>query len=121
MRSDCYQKHAAACFKGGRLLSVGVNKNTAPGRQWIDDMPCSEHAEVAAIRQLKNTAGVTLYVARVRKDGSSGFSRPCVNCQKYIAASGIKKVIYTDDKTFAPDEELSFTRNFDNGKVLTAA
>lgn len=112
--SDCYQKHAAACVKGGRILSVGINKNTAPGRQWLDGVPCSEHAEVAALRQIKDTRGVTLYVSRVRKDGSSGYSRPCANCQKYIAESGIKKVVYTDDNTFAANEDLAFTRNYNS-------
>lgn len=57
----------------------------------------------------------------MRKDGSSGFSKPCSNCRKYIAASGIKKVVYTDDNTFGADEELAFNRSFRGGKVLTAA
>ena len=102
--SRCKHKHVAACFKGGNVLSIGVNKNTMPNRKWIDGTPCSEHAEVAALRQIKDTRGVTLYVLRVRKDGSSGLSKPCSRCADYIAKSGIKKVIYSVEDSFDSSE-----------------
>lgn len=82
------------------MLSIGVNKNTMPNRHWIDGVPCSEHAEVAALRQIKDPRGVTLYVVRVRPDGTSGLSRPCPQCAKYISELGIKKVIYSVDDSF---------------------
>lgn len=88
-------------------MSIGVNKNTAPGRAWIDNVPCSEHAEVAALRQIKNPRGITLYVVRVRTDGSSGLSKPCAACAEYISKMGIKKVIYSVEDTFEADPELA--------------
>jgi len=88
-------------------MSIGVNKNTAPGRQWIDNVPCSEHAEVAALRQIKDPRGVTLYVVRVRPDGSSGLSKPCPACAEYISRMGIKKVVYSVEDTFESDNELA--------------
>lgn len=97
IHSKCKQKHAAACFKGGNLLSVGINKNRDPYRGFIPDQPCSEHAEVAALRQVQDTKGVVLYVARVMNEDKSrlGLSKPCEKCAKYIAARGVKKVIYS--------------------------
>ena len=55
---------------------------------------------MAALRQIKDPRGVTLYVVRVRPDGSSGLSRPCPQCAKYISGLGIKKVIYSVDDSF---------------------
>lgn len=86
-------------------MSIGVNKNRAPGRAWIDNEPCSEHAEVAALRQIKNPRGITLYVVRVRTDGSSGLSKPCAACAEYISKMGIKKVVYSVEDTFEPVPE----------------
>ena len=97
---QCRSKHVAACVKGGNILSIGVNKNTMPGREWIDNIPCSEHAEIAALRQIKDTKGVKLYVIRVRSDGSSGLSHPCPSCSAYIEEMGIKKVVYSTEDTF---------------------
>lgn len=102
---QCRSKHVAACVKGGNILSIGVNKNTMPGRAWEDNVPCSEHAEIAALRQIRDFKGVTLYVIRVRSDGSSGFSHPCEACSEYISQLGVKKVIYSTEDTF--DELLA--------------
>lgn len=96
-KSNCYHKHAAAVVKGGRILSVGYNKNRNPGRAWEDNKPCSEHAEVAALRQIKDASGVTVYVMRISRNGTLGLSAPCTACKKYIKSRGVKKVIYSND------------------------
>lgn len=95
--SKCKQKHAAACFKGGNMLSIGINKNRDPYRGFIPNEPCSEHAEVAALRQVQDTKGVVLYVARItNKDYDClSLSKPCERCAEYIASRGVKKVIYS--------------------------
>lgn len=55
------------------------------------------HAELAAIssRGMEACDGTSLYVARVRRDGSLGMAKPCEHCQKLIAQVGIKRVYYT--------------------------
>lgn len=55
---------------------------------------------IAALRQIKDTKGVKLYVIRVRSDGSSGLSHPCPSCSAYIEEMGIKKVVYSTEDTF---------------------
>lgn len=96
-KSNCYHKHAAAVFKGGSMLSVGFNKNRKPGAAWENDKPCSEHAEVAALRQIRDATGVTVYVMRINRSGKLGLSAPCPACKEYIKSRGVKKVIYSDD------------------------
>ena len=60
------------------------------------------HAETNAIfnalRRIKpdDLSNATLYVARVRRDGSFGMSKPCSGCQHAIDHFHIKQVIYTD-------------------------
>lgn len=80
-------------------MSVGYNKNRQPGQAWVNGVPCSEHAEVAALRQIKDSdiSKVTVYVMRIRRDGHLGMSAPCNACQKYLDLRGVKKVIYSDD------------------------
>lgn len=51
------------------------------------------HAEYKALK--KCDFGATLFVARVKSDGSYGMSRPCPNCSKVIITKGVKKVYYT--------------------------
>lgn len=97
--SSANQRHGAVIYKGGSVLSLGVN--TVPN----DHLSTGEftgspntHAETQAIRacgpdvDLSNT---TLYVARVNKNGIPMFSKPCKTCQEAIDLAGIKKVIYT--------------------------
>lgn len=38
----------------------------------------------------------TLYVARVKRDGSTGLAKPCVGCQRAIAHFGITNVYFTE-------------------------
>lgn len=99
--SECIQKHGAILVRSGSVLSIGINKwrnNLAPVQD-IYINGCLEsisiHAEVDALSRVANANGATLYVARLRKDGSSALSKPCLNCEKKIREAGITKVIYT--------------------------
>ena len=90
----------AVITKGSRVLSSATNQtrySRDANANWE-----STHAEEAAIirilRQpngLKQLAGATIYVTRIKKDGSCGLAKPCNNCQRLIDSVGIKKVIYT--------------------------
>lgn len=87
-----------------RVLSVGKNsiryysKCPTP-RVWENSL----HAEQDAILKLLNSGrqtdliGATIYVSRVKRDGSPGLAKPCPCCMELIEAVGIKKVCYTTD------------------------
>lgn len=97
--SSANQKHGAVIYKGGSVLSLGVN--TVPN----DHLSTGEyvgspntHAETQAIRACGpdvDLSNATIYVARINKNGVPLFSKPCKTCQEAIDLAGIKKVIYT--------------------------
>lgn len=94
-------KVGAVIVKGGRVLSTGINSlryTKDNGRSWP-----SLHAEEQAILKLlkqpnggKHLVGSTIYVSRVKKDGSVGLAKPCQKCQELIDAVGIRKIVYTE-------------------------
>ena len=91
----------AVIIKGGRLLSSGCNQ-TRYSRLSARNMYKSIHAEEACIIKLLRKpnglqllAGATIYITRIKKDGSCGLAKPCKSCQALIDSVGIKKVIHT--------------------------
>jgi tRNA(Arg) A34 adenosine deaminase TadA len=51
------------------------------------------HAEARLCHKL--TPGSTVWVARIRHDGTLGMARPCPSCQRRLRSSGVDRVIYT--------------------------
>lgn len=93
-------KHGAILVKGGAVQSMGVNtQKNHPTIVDAENTPwhCGDHAEIAALKRASVTAGGTLYVARVRFDGSWAMSKPCRNCQQAIDAAQIKRVVWSYD------------------------
>lgn len=93
-------KIGAVITKGGRVLASACNQtrySRLTGKNWT-----SIHAEEQAIYRVLNApnglrklAGSTLYVTRIKKDGTTGLAKPCNKCQQLINSVGIKKVIHT--------------------------
>ena len=84
--------------KGFNLAAVGVRADGA--KVSSVNLPNTNkhvraHAEGRIVRKLD--AGAVVYVARTKKDGSVGMSRPCKLCQGVLKARGIAVVIYTID------------------------
>ena len=88
-RSDHLHHHCALVVKHGRILSIGVNRN-------------SNHAEEDAIGSLSSRVkGATLYSFRV-KGNRLLLAKPCQHrfdgrpsCEELIRRAGIKWVIYS--------------------------
>lgn len=94
--SEMKQQHGAVVVKGGRVLSIGINKLKNNPEHVQEYNKCSVHAEADALSRVKNPAGCTVYVARINNSGNTMFSRPCDNCHKLMVSLGVSKVIYTD-------------------------
>ena len=97
VNSQCKQKHAASVYRSSSLLSIGINKSRV-NNQWNNKMegkPATCHAEVAALNQVEDARGCTVYVARVLRNGDSAMSRPCNQCAKELIRRGVSKVVYT--------------------------
>lgn len=99
MSSSERMKHGAVIVKGGRVLSVGLNKfrnhPTIIPSEHIKTS-CSTHAEVDAIRKCSDVRGATMYVSRINRRGEERLSRPCNYCYEAIREAGITKIVYTD-------------------------
>jgi deoxycytidylate deaminase len=104
------QRLAACLVKNNKIIAFGYNKNkTHPlqhkFRKNIHSIYL--HAEIDAIknalRELPTEAleGTTLYIARVKKDGTEGMAKPCGNhhkgCTFALETFGVSKVIYTTE------------------------
>lgn len=102
-QSQCRQQHGAIVVKSGRIVGSSCNKDINDSSQFCDDLfytyreYISLHAEIAALRGVSPDVarGSTVYVGRILKDGTPGFSRPCAQCEEHLNMLGVKKVIYT--------------------------
>jgi deoxycytidylate deaminase len=97
--SDERFKVGAVAVAGGRVIGTTCNK----GRNHptiLEDDDIKTQAAICAERRLlailgNKVKGATIYVARVKKDGSFGLSKPCERCKKALNDAGIKKVVYS--------------------------
>jgi len=91
--SDYRFRMAALLVKSGRVLGADVNvpritPDTPPKR-------CSTHAEVRVLKNVKNTFGTTMYVARLISNDDTAIAKPCVWCLEAIINSGVSRVVFT--------------------------
>lgn len=66
------------------------------------------HAEIAALAKVAHTdlpklKDATIYIVRIRLDGTEGMARPCPACMAALVDFGIRKAYYTTDKGFAKE------------------
>lgn len=98
--SEEKQKHGAVIYKGGSLISVGINAiDNDPLFVGVDAINPKTHAEAMAIRACNpdvDLSNAIIYVARVNNNGDPVLSKPCATCQKAIEDAKIKRVVYTE-------------------------
>lgn len=94
--SSMRQRHGAVIAQGRRILSVGINTfRNNPNIVTNPKKESSRHAEVSAIGNLSFDYDVTMFVARINKQGTPVNSEPCNNCKVALLKAGITSVIYT--------------------------
>ena len=103
-------KMGAALYSGSRLLSVGANLygRSHPASEQSNAFWRSTHCEHVALLKRQHydkPSGLTLYVARRRKDGSIGSSRPCKNCVDLCRLAGVSRVWFYD--SYGNREEIA--------------
>ena len=96
LSSTCRTQHGVVIAHGPKVLAVAVN--TARNHPDVCSDPktqAARHAEVNALRQLGRTVDhsrLTLYSARVLKDGTPTLAKPCTRCQAvldYVEIGGV--------------------------------
>lgn len=119
-RNACYYSDfmkarlGAVLIYKGKVMSVGWNSTkTNPLQRQLNkyrgyDVDASEahntlHAEVACLTKARDLdidwGRASIFVYRIKKDGSSGLARPCKGCQALIRSMGIKNVYYSTDSS----------------------
>lgn len=93
-------KLGCVLVRGGCVFAQGVNAYRKTKSIGVDyDMSRSIHAEINALcrglHRHRDIDHCTLYVVRLRKDGSFGDAKPCKGCQKAIVANGVRSVFYS--------------------------
>ena len=107
------KKEALKSKYGMRVGAVIVRKGTVVGRGFNQlrhtskaktAWPNALDAEVSAILDTPKSclAKSTLYVCRIKKDGTPALAKPCAYCAAMIKYVSIKRVVFTN-------EHLSFS------------
>lgn len=94
-------KHGVIIAKGNRVLSVGVNRSrNIPTNVSLPKEQAAVHAEVAALKALPSTidySKLTLYSARVLRNGQLALAKPCSLCQSVLDFIGLTDIYWTGE------------------------
>ncbi|MAT13443.1 MAG: hypothetical protein CMM02_20785 [Rhodopirellula sp.] len=96
--SNMFQKHGAIIVYKKNIIGKGCNNTTIKKNS---NCNYSIHAEISAINNvIKNynkdiLQYSDLFVVRISNDNLLKYSKPCINCQKYINKFNIKKTYYS--------------------------
>lgn len=108
-------KHGAVIVKKNRVLSVGKNiPKTHPKQKHYNNYQNKKHevmhhymhAEFSALNQIDDKidlSDATIYIYKIKKDGSQSLSRPCSGCMKAITERGIKEMVYSTKQGFTKE------------------
>lgn len=100
--SGLQYRMGAVLVRGNTVVGAACNQTDHPKlRRWRSRYLTEYtglHAEMAVLwgQEWRSLRGMTLYVVRVRADGTLAMAKPCLLCQEIIQAAGIKKVYYTN-------------------------
>ena len=100
--SECRVRVGAVVVKAGRLVGAAPNK-TYNDPAYLDDDVALAYAAICAERralaQVPDSVakGAVIYVARIKRDGTLGVSKPCSRCQLVMDAAGIKRAYYVPE------------------------
>lgn len=100
LKSTFRLRLGAVLHNGSRVLAVGFNKvdKTHPMAQ-VGDFNIKRHAEMDALIRARHhdLHGCDITIARIKKDGSLGLSRPCKHCFKELKTRGVRKIHYSNE------------------------
>ena len=98
----------AVITAGGRVKGTGFSKyrNTPSNMAEAHVKQCSEHAELAALRECLNgnffnkspLKRATIFVGRLDKANKPALAKPCYRCTKVLLDHGISKFIWSIDQ-----------------------
>lgn len=96
-QSPCRYKIGAIIYRGKVCVSKAHNckKTHTDHTEWASFVNTIHAEHYALLRARTHAIGATAYIARA--GGRRGTSKPCYMCRGYLAASGIKYIVYTEN------------------------
>lgn len=82
----------AVVVDGSRIVGVGTNNMVKSHPLYY---PANIHAELSAILNSSTTAGCSIYIVRILKNGERANAKPCPRCEALIKQVGIRKVVFS--------------------------
>lgn len=84
-------------MRGGKVISIGINKNKAGCLEDSCYGLKGWHAELDCLHKLdpETVKGAILYVAGWSKGGNVVVSKPCRYCQQYLKKFNLKAIYYS--------------------------
>jgi deoxycytidylate deaminase len=106
LTSDSKFRVGAVLIKGNSIMGMGCNDMTKSHPLMTEYSSGTRkplikvHAELAACRgwtpkEVDNR--FSLYIFRVRKDGSQGLAKPCDTCFRIIQEAGVSRIYFSMD------------------------
>jgi deoxycytidylate deaminase len=99
--SSYKQRVGAVLTKGNRVLATGYNQlrghRSLRSNHWDNALHAETHALLVALKRvsIEDIKGSTMFVARIKKDGSSGLALPCADCFELLQKFQIKRIVFT--------------------------
>lgn len=101
--SQYRQRIGAVIVKGNRVISTGHNQLRGHGSikssHWDNSLHAEIHAVINAIKRvgIEGIKGSTIFVARIKRDGSQGLALPCKDCFRVLHEFKIKRIVFTTE------------------------
>ena len=121
MRSKDDSSQVGACIVNQKNRIIGIGYNGFPVGCDDDDFPWEREGEFLDTKYpyVVHAEPNAILNASVSLDGSRMYVTlfPCNECAKLIVQSGIKEVIYLEDKYLGTDSDKAAKRLFESAKV----
>lgn len=97
------QRVGAVLVKGNRLIASGYNQirghRSLRSNHWDNALHAEMHCLLNALKSvsIEDIAGSTMFVSRIKRDGSTGLALPCDNCFEILQKFRIRRIIFTTE------------------------
>ena len=100
-KSDLRARLGCVAVASGKIIAKGYNHYRTYSKDGLIEKTCSCHAEISVLHKclkLNIKKKITLYIARVTKEGDLVCSAPCKQCTEKMKEFRIKRLVYISEK-----------------------
>lgn len=99
-KSDLRARLGCIAVISGKIIAKGHNHYRTYSKNGLIEKTCSCHAEIAVLQKclkLNVKKKITLYIARITRNGEIACSAPCKDCIEKMRQFKIKNIVYTSN------------------------